>query len=132
MFEKLEITRMAQALSSYAGARLGLVAQNVANADTPGYKARDLPDFSEVWAGGRGLRATRPGHLGSVQGAGADGTALDPVPRRRAADASPDGNTVALETEMLTAAALRQQNDMALAVYRTTSSVIRSSLGIQR
>lgn len=135
MFEKLEITRMAQALSSYAGARLGLVAQNVANADTPGYKARDLPDFSEVWAGGRGLRATRPGHLGSVPGAradGADGTALDPVPRRRAADASPDGNTVALETEMLTAAALRQQNDMALAVYRTTSSVIRSSLGIQR
>ena len=134
MFEKLEITRMAQALSSYAGARLGLVAQNVANADTPGYKARDLPDFSEVWDGGGDLRTTRPGHLGSVAaGAGRpEGGAVDPILRGRASDASPDGNTVALETEMLTAADLRQQNDMALAVYRTTSSVIRSSLGIQR
>ena len=58
MFEKLEITRMAQALSAHAGARLGLVAQNVANADTPGYKARDLPDFAEVWRGGADLPET--------------------------------------------------------------------------
>lgn len=130
MFEKLEITRMAQALSSYAGARLGLVAQNVANADTPGYKARDLPDFAEVWRGGGDLRATRSGHLGGA--AGDAGATVAPILRSKAPDASPDGNTVALETEMLTAADLRQQNEMALAVYRTTSSVIRSSLGIQR
>ena len=127
MFEKLEITRMAQALSSYAGARLGLVAQNVANADTPGYKARELPNFAEIWDEGGDLRKTRPGHLGTD----APGEA-EPVWRSKATDASPDGNTVALETEMVVAADLRQQNEMALAVYRTTSSVIRASLGIQR
>ena len=45
MFEKLELTRMAQALAAHAGARMAVIAQNVANADTPGYKAKDLPDF---------------------------------------------------------------------------------------
>lgn len=127
MFEKLEITRMAQALSAHAGARLGLVAQNVANADTPGYKARDLPDFAEVWRGGADLRTTRAGHLGAASGA--DEPTIE---RTKATDASPDGNTVSLETEMVTAADVRQLNEMALAVYRTTSSVLRASLGIQR
>ena len=46
MFEKLELTRMAQGLAAHAGARMGVIAKNVANADTPGYKAQDIPDFT--------------------------------------------------------------------------------------
>lgn len=112
MFEKLELTRMAQAMSAHAGARLGLIAQNVANADTPGYKARDLPDFATVWDRG--------------------GDATKAVARHAPADASPDGNTVSLEHEMLAAAEVRQSNEMALAIYRSTSDIIRASLGRSR
>ncbi|MFT4149085.1 MAG: flagellar basal body protein [Paracoccaceae bacterium] len=111
MFEKLEITRMAQALSAHAGARLGLIAQNVANADTPGYKAKDLPDFASVWRDGGNDQA---------------------VTRNAPGDASPDGNTVSLEHEMLAAADVRQSNEMALAIYRSTSDILRASLGRSR
>ena len=125
MFEKLEITRMAQAMARHAGARLGLVAQNVAQADTPGYKAQDLPDFADSYrgSGGEALRTTRPGHLRGTDG----GLAAQVMTDR--AGASPNGNTVSIETEMVKAVGVRQQHEMALAIYRNTSEIIRASLG---
>ncbi len=125
MFEELELTRMANALASHAGARMGLIAQNIANADTPGYKAMELPDFAEVWQGGEGMKATRPGHLTDA----ATGT---PLARQSAGDPSPDGNTVSLEGQMVAATDARQSHDMALAVYSNTSDILRASLGRSR
>lgn len=124
MFDKLEIVRTAQALSAHAGARQAVIARNVANADTPGYKAQDLPDFAATVAGGEAMRATRPGHLGGT-GAGLP----DPVPLATPGAASPDGNTVSLEGEMVRAVQVRQQHEMALAVYRSVSEITRTALG---
>lgn len=123
MFEKLELTRMAQALASHSGARMGIVAQNMANADTPGYRARDLPPFAEVFAEAGALRATRPGHIAATGGLAA--AQARPVP----GSPSPDGNTVSVEGEMMRAALIRQDHDMALAIYRNTSDIIRAALG---
>jgi flagellar basal-body rod protein FlgB len=127
MFEKLELTVMAQAMSARAGARLGIIARNIANADTPGYKAMDLPGFAETYAESAGsLRATRAGHLGgSVAG-------FDPDVRRSNSAGAPNGNSVSLEQEMVKAAAVRQDHEMALAIYRNTSDIIRASLGRSR
>lgn len=110
MFEKLELTRMAQALAAHSGARLGLLAQNVAHADTPGYRAHDLPDFGEVYAAGRDNRG-------------------DVRPERLRAAADPNGNTVRLDDQMLRMAEVRQSHEMALAIYRSTSGVVRAALG---
>jgi flagellar basal-body rod protein FlgB len=126
MFEKLEITAMAQAMASHAGARLGAISQNMANADTPGYKTRDVADFAAVWEagqGGDGMRTTREGHLGSG--------AKPPTEVIIAASgaSAPNGNSVSLEGEMVKAVEVRQQHDMALAIYRNTSDIIRASLG---
>ena len=124
MFEKLELTRMAQALAAHAGARMSLVAQNVAHADTPGYRARDLPPFAAVYEGaGPDLRATRPGHIHPGN------RAADARPLDAGGWADPNGNSVSLETEMIRAADIRQAHDMALAVYRNTSGIIRAALG---
>ena len=126
MFEKLEITAMAQALASHAGARLGAISQNMANADTPGYKARDVADFATVWqasSDGGAMRATRRGHL-----ANADHSMTPQITATNGASA-PNGNSVSLEREMVKAVEVRQQNDMALAIYRNTSNIIRASLG---
>ena len=64
MFEKLEVFAMAQALARHGAARQAVIAQNVANADTPGYRARDAVEFSETYRTTRdgGLRASRPAH----------------------------------------------------------------------
>ncbi len=127
MFEKLELTRMAQAMAAQAGARMGVIAQNVANADTPGFKAMDLASFAETYAESDGhMHATRAGH-GS--GAGAD---LPPLPRRDKGAGGPNGNSVSLETEMVKIAGARQDHEMALAIYRNTSDIIRASLGRNR
>jgi flagellar basal-body rod protein FlgB len=127
MFEKLELTRMAQALAAHSGARMAVIAQNVAHADTPGYKARDMPSFGAVYAAeSNGMRATRPGHLGTASG----GTA--PVAERASGREAPNGNTVSLEGEMVKSVEARQSHEMALAIYRATSDVVRASLGRSR
>ena len=124
MFEKLGLTRMAQALASHAGARLGTVARNVANADTPGYRAMDLPDFGEVFSNtGPAMRTSRPGHIGF-----SDERPVTPEIHSGGAMA-PNGNDVSLDLQMMKAVATRQDHEMALAVYRSTSDIIRTSLG---
>lgn len=127
MFEKLELTRMAQALAAQSGARMAVIAENVANADTPGYKAKDLPAFAEVYEeAGLEMRATRPGHLSAPP------EAATPVPDITRGHESPNGNSVSLEAEMVKSVEARQNHEMALAIYRVTSDVIRASLGRPR
>lgn len=127
MFEKLEITKMAQGFARHAGARQAEIARNMAHADTPGFKARDMPPFAEVYgaAEGQRMRHSRPGHLGEVPGAGA-------VARADRSAASPDGNTVSIEREMVRAAEVRQDHAMALSIYQSVSNILRSSLGKAR
>lgn len=123
MFQTLDVTHMAQALARHAAARQDLVAANVANADTPGYRARDLAGFDRVWSRpGLDLRQTRPGHLAAAQPAAARPQTLD-LP------AAPNGNTVSLETEMVRAAEIRQQHDLALGVYSSVRDILRAARG---
>lgn len=125
MFEKLEITRMAQALAAHSGARLATIAQNVANADTPQYRAMDLPEFSKVYEGQGGLqlRSTRPGHLIGAE------RLSSVAPVKSGGAMAPNGNDVSLDLQMMKSIETRQSHEMALAVYRTTSAIIRTSLG---
>jgi flagellar basal-body rod protein FlgB len=126
MFAKLELTRMAQGLAAHAGARMGVIAQNVANADTPGYRARDVADFASFFGDvPMDMRATRSGHLGGD---------ARPVPGSHVVRGSeaPNGNAVSLEQEMVKSVAARQDHEMALAVYRATSDVLRAALGRPR
>jgi flagellar basal-body rod protein FlgB len=127
MFEKLELTRMAQALAAHSGARMAVIARNVAHADTPGYKAQDLPGFDTVFAAqAGGMRATRPGHLAAAP---AD---MAPSAERAPGREAPNGNTVSLEGEMVKSVEARQSHEMALAIYRATADVVRASLGRSR
>ncbi len=127
MFEMPEVMRRASALSAHAAARQAAVAENVANADTPGYRAADLPDFAETYRDrdAAAMRATRAGHLGAASGPDSDAA---PV-ARRSGSLSPDGNGVSLEREMVAAADVRREHDMALAVYRSALGILRTSLG---
>jgi flagellar basal-body rod protein FlgB len=127
MFEKLELTRMAQALAAQSGARMAVIAENVANADTPGYKAKDVPAFAEVYeASGQEMRATRPGHLTAAS------PVAMPAPDTVRGHEAPNGNSVSLEAEMVKSVEARQSHEMALAIYRATSDVVRASLGRTR
>ncbi|GAW36415.1 flagellar basal body rod protein FlgB [Roseovarius sp. A-2] len=126
MFENLDIFRMSHAMARHAGARQAVVAQNMANADTPGYAARDIAPFAALYeTGGQATapRATRPGHLlGDGPGR------FEPI-RDDAATQDPNGNSVSLETEMLRAIDVQRQHSRALAIYRSSLTVLRTALG---
>ena len=118
MFERLQVSRMAHAFAAHAAARQSAIATNVAHADTPGYRARDVEDFVT--------------HYRRIQAEGSRAL-TPPPPRLRPQDPgaalSPNGNSVALEAEMMKAAAARHQFDMALGITRSVSAVVRASLG---
>ncbi|MEM1430654.1 MAG: FlgB family protein [Pseudomonadota bacterium] len=126
MFDQLEIMKMSHGLARHAAARQAAVAQNVANVNTPGYKRVDVPSFAALHAAPTPdtMRATRPGHLGRE-------TAYEPpVPKAVFGGSSGlNGNTVSLEDEIVKAAELRQQHDMALTVYQSALTVMRAALG---
>jgi flagellar basal-body rod protein FlgB len=81
------------------GQRVGILATNLANADTPNYKARDI-DFSAVLANADGdnslaLQATEPGHITMDDAAVPAGE----LQYRNPYQASLDGNTVEMQVE---------------------------------
>ncbi|MBZ4689723.1 MAG: flgB [Cereibacter sp.] len=123
MFQKPDILKMADAMAAHAGGRMGVIAANVANADTPGYKAQDLPEFASAYDEAGRLRITRPGHRASAQ----DPTL--PVAVTPGGAEAPNGNSVSLEAEMVRAVEVKQQHEMALAIYQSASRLLRTSLG---
>lgn len=99
--------------------RMELIASNIANAATPGYKARDL-DFSSALARaetGGALAATAPRHFAFAASANpaSPGFRLPVTP-------SLDGNTVELATEQ----ALFGEN---AARYQTTLGFLNGRIG---
>jgi len=127
MFDGIEVLALARTLSVHSGARQAVVAENVANADTPGYRARDLPDFAEAWrtaGAGADLHRTRAGHLEPDHTAR---SGMEPV--IQPGQASPNGNTVSLETELVRAADIRSRHNLALTVYSSSLDIIRASIG---
>ncbi len=126
MFEKLDIFRMSSAMASHAGRRQALAAQNMANVDTPGYRAKRLASFAELAESTDqhpALRATRPGHL---WGSGAEVVQARITEDRN--DPSPDGNTVSTEQEMLHSVSAKREHDRALAIYKSALTILHSTL----
>lgn len=126
----LDILRMAQASASHAAQRQTLVANNIANADTPGFQARDTASFSSVFSQSKGNiapRNTRPGHL--LAAASPGGISMAKIVADKSGETSPNGNTVSLEHEMAKAVELRHDYDMALTIYRKSLDILKASLG---
>lgn len=125
MFADLKVFQTAMAMANHASLRQRLTAQNLAHADTPGFRAKSLASFKDNYAKSArsGMIATRPAHFGR------------PLPGNRwsieetAAPSDPNGNTVSVELEMVNAANIRSQHNRALAVYRSSMTILRASLG---
>lgn len=124
----LSIIGLARGLSDHAAARQSVIAQNIANADTPGYRAKDIAAFSEVYGGNApetALRATRPGHLTD------SGTSARYRVEATTAFASesPNGNDVSLEDQMMRSVVAQQSHELALGVMRKSLDILSMSIG---
>lgn len=123
MFESLEVLRLSRNMAINAAQRQAVVALNIANADTPGYRAQFVPVFEQS-EDGLAMRATRTGHINAV--------ASESTPRvvnRPDVEIAPNGNSVSIETEMGHAIEARRQHNQSIAIYRSTLDVLRAALG---
>ena len=126
MLEKLSVFKAAYAMARHAGARQAVLAQNIANADTPQYRARDIAAFSlapSTQDKSADMIATRAAHLSGV---GSHAPLHISEARDRSSD--PNKNNVSLQEEMLNAVEAKRQHDRAIAIYKSGLTVLRSSL----
>lgn len=121
MFENLDIFRVAQSMAIHAGKRQALIAQNIANADTPGYKPLDIKSFSDVLQNNPIDRNATSNALPTTI------SELEPFATNDSA--SPNGNAVSVEQQMVKAIEARRQHDQALAIYKSALTIMRASLG---
>ena len=125
MFKNLQMFQTSFSMARHAGARQALTAANMANADTPGYRARSMASFAESYSTQTGteVRRTRSGHLGAeTQGMAGTIQLSD-------AEASPNGNTVSLEEEMVRSVEIQREHNRALSIYKHSLDVLRMSIG---
>lgn len=125
MYQNLEVFRTAAQMAKHAGARQAVTARNIANSDTPGYRASHMMEFKDVVGTNTAssMRATRSGHVASADAGYSSKATLTKV------EASPNGNAVSLEEEMMRSVEIAREHSKALAVYRHAMTVIRTSIG---
>ena len=126
MLEAPFVMKLAQELARYSGARQAQIAKNIANADTPGYRARDLIEFSDIHRRNEtstDMRSTRTGHMLRDHSSGS-ARSVD-----LGGEAAPNGNNVSLEEQMSLSTDARSNHDLALTVYRSSLDILRTSLG---
>jgi flagellar basal-body rod protein FlgB len=122
----------------YLTERQTLIARNIANADTPGYQARDLAAFAPATASGGGtgmaaasspvvLAQTNPGHLASPTDSVASQTTV--VSQADYGGEKPDGNTVSVEEQMVKSADVANAFAMATAVYAQSIHIMKLAVG---
>ena len=107
--------------------RQRVIAQNVANADTPGFAARDLrapDDFAHAMmqqSQGVGMMRTSTAHM-AIQPQRAVNYASMTAPD---SETTLDGNSVVVEEQMLRMAESRMAHDAAIGFYQKSLNMLR-------
>jgi flagellar basal-body rod protein FlgB len=115
----------------YLSERQQVIAQNVANSDTPRFQPKDLKPFSfQAQVQNQATSAasvTHPGHipLGRAQGGLTSG--WNPVVQRDS-ETSLDGNSVVLEEQMMKLSDARMNYDAAIGFYQKSLGLLRMAV----
>lgn len=110
----------------YLSQQQNITARNVANANTPKFKALEMKPFNQVVKGNTSLSQpirTHDKHIGGLRGAHSENVVLN-----KTSPMSPDGNTVSLEQEALTAAKTQSEHSFATASLKKAASLIALSI----
>lgn len=143
-FGNIPLFDMMKKRLSWLNQRQRVLAQNIANADTPGYRPRDMKSFdfesllrgrlrtagSGQSASGRlGLSRTSRGHLdGSIS----SGNGFSTVVNRRPYETMPTGNGVVLEEQMAKINETGLAHKLTTELYKKHLSMLSTALGRAR
>jgi len=114
--------------------RQKVLAQNIANANTPGYTPRDLKKISfkaqldqTNATGGLSMQTSERGHMSGARAASSRFEIKEQD--SHIAMKAPDGNAVVLEDELIKMANTQMEYATAINLYRKHSSMLRLALG---
>ena len=136
--DDIPLLAMLKSRLGYLAERQKVVAQNVANADTPGYQPRDLKPYSfqatlaaqgegpvyrggpAVPTGGVSMMATSSAHLSPSKP-----ISVWRAPTGEDSETTLDGNSVTLEDQMLKMTDARMNYDAAVGFYQKSMAMLR-------
>ncbi|HEY0223155.1 MAG TPA: flagellar basal body rod protein FlgB [Pseudolabrys sp.] len=129
----IPILSMLRTRLQWSQERQRVLAENVANADTPNYRGRDLaaPKFEEPTQVTPtpvtlvSLSQTEPGHIGGMS---ASGSAFR-VESKDKFEIRPTGNAINLEDEMMKVAANQMDYQAVTALYTRSLNLVKTALG---
>jgi len=106
--------------------RQQVLASNVANANTPGWRSKDLRPFATLLTGAHdvAMAQTTAGHLPG----GRSPTLMSPLVARPR-ETAPDGNAVPLDDELGRVADTENAHELVSALYHTYLGLYRTALG---
>ncbi|HET6375386.1 MAG TPA: flagellar basal body protein [Methylocella sp.] len=123
--ESVYLFNLASQQGRWLAARHVAVSANIANANTPGYKAVDVPPFEAVFNDATAvLTTTSPLHIGF------DPMSRDALPVRDASpwEVSHSGNSVSLEQELLRSGEVTAAYSLNTAVTKSFNRMLMESL----
>lgn len=129
----IPIFAMLKSRLGYLADRQKVIAENVANANTPGYAARDLKPFSfqaqmkaatSASAPAGAMAATQPNHM-QPPGVGRSGVKSS---KQADSEVTLDGNGVVLEDEMVKLTQARMDYDAAISFYQKSMGLLKMAV----
>lgn len=115
MVQSVQLFQLASFQADWLSARQSALTSNIANANTPGYRAVDVTPFEKVLkTSTSGVSITNPGHI-AIGGTDAGfGTQA-----RTQVSALPSGNSVQVEDELIKSNEVRQAFELNTAIVKS-------------
>lgn len=123
---KIGLFDLAEKRLAWTAQRQGVLASNIANANTPAFQARDVQSFESVLSGTGSITpvTTQPGHMAGTVPSGLASLTTDP-PKARALD----GNTVALDQQLTKVADTETTQSLVTTVWKKYMGMFSMALG---
>lgn len=133
-FNNLTLFGMLKGRMGWLNRRQEVLAQNVANSDTPGYKPSDLQAFNfqeyvraqQTQRGQQSLTVTSPAHFAGTRQMTSPFTE---VMNNTPFETAPNGNAVVLEEQMAQLGETQVQHRLTTELYRKHIGMIKIALG---
>ena len=113
----IQLFELASSQAKWLSVRQSVVAGNIANANTPGYVAKEVEPFETVLAaqGNNRMAATHPGHIreGDIRNSVRNTEVRDGVA------ISPSGNSVGLAEELIKSGEVKRNFEMNAGLVRS-------------
>ena len=129
----IPILSMLRTRLDWSQQRQRVLAENVANADTPNYRARDLQPLKFEAPGQAAASGAQPVSLAQTEPGHIAGSSTGNPKFRSERDAHyevrPTGNAVSLEDEMMKVAANQMDYQTVAALYTRSLNMLKTALG---